>query len=97
LKGFGSSWPKNQLTPSSLLHKQSYITPFHFAFVGDVLGERIPPKPDAIEIIRCEEALALCVIGCSNARVFNQFSFFVVSIAGWMKQHQQQVIEYLKE
>ena len=29
--------------------------------------------------------------------VFNQFSFLVVSIAGWMNQHQQQVIEYLME
>ena len=28
---------------------------------------------------------------------FNQFSFLVVSIAGWMNQHQQQVIEYLME
>ena len=29
--------------------------------------------------------------------LFNQFSFLVVSIAGWMNQHQQQVIEYLME
>jgi hypothetical protein len=29
--------------------------------------------------------------------VFYQFSFLVVSIAGWMNQHQQQVIEYLME
>ena len=29
--------------------------------------------------------------------VFDQFSFLVVSIAGWMNQHQQQVIEYLME
>ena len=29
--------------------------------------------------------------------VFTQFSFLVVSISGWMNQHQQQVIEYLME
>ena len=29
--------------------------------------------------------------------VFKQFSFFVLSIAGRMNQHQQQVIEYLME
>jgi len=29
--------------------------------------------------------------------VFDPFSFLVVSIAGWMNQHQQQVIEYLME
>ncbi len=29
--------------------------------------------------------------------VFDQFSFLVVSIAGWMNQHQEQVIEYLME
>ena len=29
--------------------------------------------------------------------IFYQFSFLVVSIAGWMNQHQQQVIEYLME
>src|SRR4030095_10694405 len=29
--------------------------------------------------------------------VFYQFSFLVVSIAGWMNQHQQQVIEFLME
>jgi len=27
--------------------------------------------------------------------IFYQFSFLVVSIAGWIDQHQQQVIEYL--
>jgi hypothetical protein len=29
--------------------------------------------------------------------IFYPFSFLVVSIAGWMNQHQQQVIEYLME
>ena len=29
--------------------------------------------------------------------LFYQFYFLVVSIAGWMNQHQQQVIEYLLE
>jgi hypothetical protein len=29
--------------------------------------------------------------------VFYAFSFLVVSVAGWMNQHQQQVIEYLME
>ena len=29
--------------------------------------------------------------------IFYQFSFLVVSIAGWMNQPQQQVIEYLME
>jgi len=29
--------------------------------------------------------------------IFDPFSFFLVSIAGWMNQHQQHVIEYLME
>jgi hypothetical protein len=29
--------------------------------------------------------------------IFNPFSLLVVSIAGWMNQYQQQVIEYLME
>ena len=29
--------------------------------------------------------------------VWDPFSFVVVSIPGWMKQHQQQIIEYLVE
>jgi hypothetical protein len=29
--------------------------------------------------------------------VMDPFSFVVISIAGWMNQHQQQVIEYLME
>ena len=29
--------------------------------------------------------------------VLDPFSFVVISIAGWMNQHQQQVIEYLME
>src|SRR6187399_902930 len=29
--------------------------------------------------------------------IFYQFSFLVVSVAGWINQHQQQVIEYLME
>jgi hypothetical protein len=29
--------------------------------------------------------------------IFYPFSFLVVSIAGWMSQHQQQVIDYLME
>ena len=34
--------------------------------------------------------------GKMNA-IFYQFSFFVASIAGWMNQHQRQIIEYLME
>ena len=30
-------------------------------------------------------------------RVLDPFSFVVISIAGWMNQHQQRVIEYLME
>jgi len=28
---------------------------------------------------------------------FDPFSFLVVSVAGWMNQHQQHVVEYLME
>jgi hypothetical protein len=35
------------------------------------------------------------VIRSGNASSLDPFSFLIVSIAGWMGQHQQSVIEYL--
>jgi hypothetical protein len=31
------------------------------------------------------------------ARMLDPFQFLVVAVAGWMNQHQQQTIEYLRE
>jgi hypothetical protein len=44
------------------------------------------PKVDSAD--HGPEAFSLNVLGCGNARVFGPILFVVVSIAGWMNQHQ---------
>jgi hypothetical protein len=44
-----------------------------------------------------EEDAPIDVLTSDNARCLDPFSFVVVSLAGWMNQHQLHVIAYLME